>query len=162
MSEIVQLASSTAPSGARFFGLHPPAVRTDAVHVVFTGIEETLAALRAGSVLGRAMSAPLRLIHFRAVPYPLSVHAPTGLSPVETDAFIGRVRAEGIDVRARVYLCRDERRVMPMAFKRHSFIVIGGRHRWWPTRSERLRRLLEDAGHFVVLVDAFGGELSHA
>jgi hypothetical protein len=32
------------------------------------------------------------------------------MSSVETDAFITRLRAEGLDIRVRVYLCRDERR----------------------------------------------------
>ena len=41
-----------------------------------------------------------------------------------------------------------------MAFKPHSIVLVGGRHRPWPTASERLHRRLEDAGHFVVFVDA--------
>jgi hypothetical protein len=82
------------------------------------------------------------------------VDEPGGMSPVETDAFIDRLRAEGLDIRVRVYLCRDRRPAIPLAFTRHSLIVVAGRRGWWPSESERWRRMLEAAGHFVVLFDA--------
>ena len=130
-----------------------PAVRTESVNVLFTKPDETLEAVRVASAIGRAMAVPLTVTHLRAVPYPLTLDAPAGLSPAETEAFVERVRAEGIDVRVRVYLCRNADRMLPMAFKEHSVIVIGGRRSWWPTWSERMRRRLEAAGHFVLFVD---------
>jgi hypothetical protein len=154
MSEVIQLIQSTKESAARVLESRAPAVRTEAVNVVFTTADETLEALRVASVLGKAMAAPLTLVHFRPVPYALSLNALAGVSPTETDEFVQRVRSEGIDVRVRVYLCRDEERVIPMAFKCHSIIVIGGHRSWWPTIAERRRRRLEAAGHFVVFVDA--------
>jgi len=87
------------------------------------------------------------------VPFQLPVDAPDGISPVETDAFVARLQAEGFDVRVRVYLCREERRTISLAFRRHSLVVLAGRRRWWPTLAERWRRWLESAGHFVVFVD---------
>ena len=101
------------------------------------------------------MAVPLTVIHFRAVPYALSVDRPDGLSPVETDGFVNRLRAAGLDTRVRVYLCRSAHRAIPMAFKEHSLVVMAGRRRrwWWLSRSERWRRALETAGHFVVFVD---------
>lgn len=133
-----------------------PLVRTDAVHVVFTSIEDTLAAARVGHRLATAMGVPLRLVHFRSVPYGMAVDHPAGISPIETDQFIERLRSDGIEARARVYLCRHERRAIPMAFKRRSIVVVGGHHRRWPTAEERLRKHLEAAGHYVVFVDAHG------
>ena len=150
MSEVIQLASF---DGGPRPDADAPAIRTDAVHVVFTSVDDTLVALRVAAGLARTMTAPLKLIHFRAVPYVLSVDGPNGQSPVETDDFMERVRAEGLDIRVRVYLCRNERRAIPMAFKRHSMIVVAGRHRPWATGAERLRRPLEAAGHYVVFVD---------
>jgi len=152
MSHIVQrapLAIQQAESAV-------PLVRTDAVHVVFTSIEDTLAAARVGHRLATAMGVPLRLVHFRSVPYGMSVDHPPGISPIETDQFIEQLRSDGIDARARVYLCRHERRAIAMAFKRRSIVVVGGRHRRWPTAEARLRRHLEAAGHYVVFVDAHG------
>ena len=151
LNHVIQLVSPGHDCAHRVLERDVP-VRTDAVNVVFTTPEETLAAVRVASALGKALAVPVTLIHFRAVPYPLSVDAPPGISPAETDAFVERLRSEGIDVRVRVYLCRSEGRVLPTAFKRHSFIVIGGRRSWLPTAAERLRRRLEAAGHFVVFV----------
>src|SRR5262249_4602844 len=138
-------------------------VRTDVVYILFTTVDETVEAVRVAAAFGRAMSVPLTLIHFRSVPYAWSVDAPAGVSPVETRAFVDRLRAEGIEVRARVFLCRDQKRAIRMAFKPHSLVVVGGRRSWWQTKAERWRRSLEAAGHFVLLVDpADVKEPSHA
>jgi hypothetical protein len=88
-----------------------------------------------------------------ALPYVLPVDEPSGRSPVETDAFITRLQAEGLEIRVQVYLCRSERQAIPLAFKRHSLIVVAGRRSWWPTKSVRWRRMLGAAEHFVVFVD---------
>ena len=156
MNQIIQLRSAAVEesrSGA--IDRRNPGVRTDAVYVVFTSIDETLAAARVASDLAKAMAVPLTVIHFRTVPYALSVERPDGLSPVETDAFVNRLRRGGLDARVRVYLCRSSRRAIPMAFKEHSLVVMAGRRtrRWRLSRSERWRRALEMAGHFVVFVD---------
>ena len=126
----------------------------DTVHMMFTIADETFAALRVASELGRAMAVPLTLIHIRAIPYPLPLEAPAGISPIETSEFMTRVRSEDIEVRMRVYLCRRVDPVIPMIFRSHSLIVIGGRRSWWRTTSRRLRKSLEAAGHFVVFVNA--------
>ena len=130
-----------------------PAVRTDSVYVLVTSIDETLVAVRAARSFADAMGVPVTVVHLRAVPFALPVDQPTGISPVETEAFMARLQAEGANARVRVHLCRDTRRAIPFAFRPHSLIMMGGRHGWWPTRSERSRRALEAAGHFVVLVD---------
>ena len=141
------------PAGANASLL--PALRTDAVSVVYTTFEDTLEASRIAADLAQAMQVPLRVVHFRTVPRQVPVDQPDGLSPVETEAFVGRLRQEGITTaRVRVYLCRDELRTIPYAFSPHSIVVIGGRRSWWPTRAERWRRTLEEAGHFVMFVDS--------
>jgi hypothetical protein len=161
MTEVIQVAQRVKTPvaqrvetpDARIGGRASSVVRTDSVNVVFTTVDETLPAVHVASALGRALGVSLTVVHFRAVPYPLSVQAPVGVSPIETDAFVERIRSDGIDVRVRVYLCRRDDHVLPTAFKPHSLIVIGGRRSWWPTAAERLRRRLERAGHFVVFVD---------
>ena len=151
MSHIIQWV----PPGSvqHDLGFVDPLVRTDAVHVVFTSYEETLAAARVGHRIAMAMSVPLKVVHFRSVPYGMAVDHPAGLSPLETDGFIQHLRHEGIEAHARVYLCRHERRAIPMAFKRRSIVIVGGRHRRWPTAETRLRQHLEAAGHYVMFVD---------
>jgi len=141
-------------------------LQTDAVSVVYTTVDATIGAARIASELANAMRVPLRVVHFRTVPRQVPVDQPDGLSPIETTAFFERLRAEGIAARVRVYLCRDEARTIPFAFRPNSIVVIGGRRSWWPTQAERWRHALEAAGHFVMLVDPSGHrdhrELSHA
>jgi hypothetical protein len=141
----------------------PAAIRTETVYVVFTSIDETLSAVRVAQPLAGAMGVPLTVVHFRAVPFALPVTEPTGVSPAETETFIARLRAEDVDARVRVYLCRDEQRTMPYAFRPHSLIVMASHRRWWGTPAERWRGALEAAGHFVVFVDpAVHQEVSRA
>jgi hypothetical protein len=139
----------------RFFAesRQSPSIRVGEVYVVFTSLEGTLAAVRVARDLAGGLGAPLTLIDFRTVPFPSAVESPGMRSPIEADAFVERLRDEGCELRARVYLCRDASKAFPAAFRRHSLIVIGGLRRWWPTRPERWRRELEAAGHFVVFVD---------
>ena len=133
-------------------------LRTNAVYVVYTSTDETFAALRIAGAFAKALSVPLILLHYRAVPYPLAVDSPTGVSPIHSEYFLQRLRVEAIDVVNRVYLCRDDRRAIGAALNMPSLVVVGGRRRWWPTKAQIWQRALEAAGHSVVFVE----EQSHA
>ena len=164
MRKMISLESAPARNaGGPLFAHGDQTIRTDAVYVVHTSIDDTLAAVRVASDFAKPLGAPVTLIYFRTVPYVVPLDAPSGKSPVETDAFIARLGAEDLDIRVRVCLCRDERQAIPLAFTPHSLIVVAGRRSWWPTESERWRRTLEAAGHFVVFVDkSERKERSHA
>ena len=164
MSPLTQIPSVPVDrSDAGYVEHETPTIRTDAVYAVYTSIDETLLALRVASDFAKPLGVPVTLFHFRSVPYALPVDGPCGVSPVETDAFLSRLRAEELEVRVRVCLCRDTLQAASLAFNPHSMIVIAGRRRWWPTASDRWRRSLEAAGHFVVFVDnAWHKETSHA
>jgi hypothetical protein len=159
MTSIAPLASSTRPLPgfpARRCDHHD--LQTSAVYVVYTSTDETLAALRTAGGFAAALRATLILVHYRAVPYPLPVDGPTGISPIQTETFLERLRAEPVEVERRVCLCRDGRHAIGLALKRPSLVVVGGRRRWWPTRADAWRRTLESAGHYVIFVE----EASHA
>ncbi len=154
MLHVVELPSS--PSETRPSETEMPADRMPKVadiSVIYTTADETLAALRAANELARPLKRPVRLIDFRVVQVGAPVEAPTGRSPIETNGLLDRVRSQGIEVQVEVYVCRDVRCAIPRVFMDDSLIVLGGRHRWWPTRTERLRQILERRGHFVLLVD---------
>jgi hypothetical protein len=155
VSHIFQLASAAVGAAHDPLVEHSdPAIGTDAIYVVYTSIESTLAAVRVAGNFGKVLGVPVTLIYLRTVPYVLPVDAPGGISPVE---------AEGLDVRVNVYLCRDKHRAIAAAIKPHSLIVVGGRRRWWSREPERWRRMLEAAGHFVVSVEkSVDKERSHA
>src|SRR5262245_26875355 len=133
-------------------------IDTNNVYVVYTSIDETFAALRTAGGFATALRVPLILVHYRTVPYPLPVDGPTGLSPIQSEEFLERLRAERLDVQSRVYLCRDDRQAIARGLTSPSLVVVGGRRRWWPTRAEGWRHTLEAAGHYVVFVE----EASHA
>jgi hypothetical protein len=160
MTSMTPLAPITlrqpAPPPARIPGNHD--LRTSAVYVVYTSTDETIAALRIAGEFARALNVPLILVHYRAVPYPLAVDHPAGVSPIHSEQFLERLRAEEIDVVSRVYLCRDDRRAIGAALNMPSLVVVGGRRRWWPTKAQNWQRALEAAGHYVVFVE----EHSHA
>jgi hypothetical protein len=126
------------------------------VYVLFTSFEGTLAALRVASELARPLGSAVHLIDFHVVQVGAPVEAPTGRPRVEGDGFLNRLRAEGIDVKIDVYVCRDARRTILQVFKDRSLVLIGARHHWWPTRADRWRRMLEQRGHLVLFVGQDG------
>src|SRR5512146_2829759 len=143
--ELPESPSETGPSEAQ-----APAKTVSKladISVIYTTADETLAALRAANELARPLKRPVRLIDFRVVQVGAPVEAPTGRSPIETNGLLDRVRSQGIEVQVEVYVCRDVRCAIPRVFMDHSLIVLGGRHHWWPTRTERLRQILEHRGH---------------
>src|SRR5579884_494977 len=110
MTEVIQLSTAFEQPSAVTSRAEPVGVRTDAVYVVFTTPDDTVAAARVAASFAGAMSVPVTVVHFRSVPYPLSIDAPVGISPVETDSFVARLESEGVHVRIRVFLCRRAER----------------------------------------------------
>jgi hypothetical protein len=128
---------------------------TTEVCVLFTTVEQTRHAVRVGHDLAQALAATLTLIDFRITTYPLRSDAPGADDPVKR--FVQQLRWAGTDIGARSFVCGTDHQAIPLAFRPHSIIVVGARRSWLPTRTERLRRALEWAGHFVLFVD----EASH-
>jgi hypothetical protein len=124
------------------------------VAVIYTTPDATIAALRVAATLGRSWNAPIRLIAQQPPSHAVSQDGPVDRSPVETPAFRARLARE-IDARVDVLVCVTRRAadLTRALLRRGSLVVIGGRHSWWPTRPERLRRALEAQGHFVVFVN---------
>jgi hypothetical protein len=119
--------------------------------VVFTTVEQTAPAVHVGHALAHALAATLTLIDLRVTRYPLQPDAPDPDHPVKR--LVEQLRWQGTDIGARSFVCGAARQAIPLAFRPHSIIVIGAKRSWLPTRTERLRRALEEAGHFVLLVD---------
>ena len=144
------LHSPTAPAPVHPDRETSQGLQTSSVYVLFTTIEDTLAAVRVASGFAKALEVPVTILHFRAVSYALPVDGPAGISPVETVAFRQRLEHEGLDVRVQVLLCRDALAAVPLALPSPSLVVIGGRQSWWASRPARWRRALEARGHLVI------------
>ena len=138
--------------------LEPTTGAPQEVYVLFTGVAETLRAVRVASQLASATRGGVTVIHFRPIGFLMPLDHPSGLSPVETDAFKARLAAEDCGARVHVCLCRDPRGAIRSVIDRDSLIVIGGRRGWWPSPSTRWRRMLEDEGYVVVLANDAVGE----
>jgi hypothetical protein len=126
---------------------------TDAVYLLFTSVDDTLAAIPAASELARTLRCPLRVIHMRQIPFTVPLESPCGVSPLETPLFKAQLDAADPEAESRVFLCRDAVAALDEALPRRSFVVLGGRPGWWPGSAERWRRSLEAAGHLVTVVD---------
>jgi hypothetical protein len=154
MQEVIELGPQTPDVGGLSPSRHESwSIGSGDVYVIFTSLDETLRAIRVARRLARAMKSGVTVVHFRPIGFGAPLEEPTGQSPVETEAFKARLEAEDCDTRLRVCLCRDARQAIPSVLPAHSLIVIGGRHRWWPTRSDRWRRTLEARGYVVVFVN---------
>jgi hypothetical protein len=123
------------------------------VSVLFTGMENTYAALQEVVRLASGLEAHVLVVVPLVVPYQLSLRD----SPISPDFLarkLGRVlRGTGIDFGMCVCLCRDQREAWRRALTPGSLVVIGGRRRWWPTREELLTKEVGAAGHRVMFVD---------
>jgi hypothetical protein len=146
---------STRPRTGTSHSSAPPAsVCTQEIFVVTTSVAGTVAAGEVAAALARALDAPITLIDFRFRSHGLGVQGQAECFRDEIAQLLERLKDAQLDVRVRVYVCRETQSAVDVAFRPHSLIVIGARPSRWPTRFERLRRRLERHGHFVVFVSA--------
>jgi len=121
------------------------------VNVVFTSVEETLAAVRAAASLAANLRAIIVVVVPQVVPYPAALDMP----PVSSAYLFRRLRAVAaesrIETHIRIYICRDRRAALAAALRPSSLVVLAGRRRWWPTREQRLASELTRLGHHVLL-----------
>jgi hypothetical protein len=154
MQQLIERGPQTAHvAGLSSSGREPCHLESGDVYVLFTSPDETLRAVRVARRLARAKASGVTLVHFRPIDFGAPLEEPGGLSPVQTEDFKERLGADDSDTRIRVCLCRDARQAIPSIIPAHSLVVIGGHRRWWPTRSDRWRRTLEDRGYVVVFVN---------
>ena len=120
------------------------------VTVLYTGMENTLAALRKAEELASGLDAHLLLAVPLVVPYKLPLTDP----PVSPEFLVHKLSGSA---RHSMDICicvgRDYRQVCGRVLKTGSLVVVGGRKRWWPTQEEHLACGLAAAGHQVVYVE---------
>ena len=112
----------------------------------------TRALLATAGALGRDLGARITVLSIRIQPFP----APLAHSPAVEHLFKNRLltlAAEtGVSLRGSLVFARDLPTGLGHGLARNSLVLIGTPRRWWPTREERLARLLASAGHSVALV----------
>ena|SRR5579871_334100 len=123
------------------------------VSVIFTGVAETLAALRRAAALAAELNARVTLFVLQVVPYPLPVTSPPVLLEFNERRFRLIAETARVETVVLIYLCREPQTAIEAVLPPRSLIVIGGRKHWWPTREAALARRLRRAGHEVVFTE---------
>ncbi|HEY1205905.1 MAG: hypothetical protein ABSH46_02065 [Bryobacteraceae bacterium] len=125
------------------------------VVVIYTGVKQTLAALKAAANLAQGLAARIRLI----VPQPVAFPAELDQPPVQKDFAERKFRTlaeqSAIETNVEIRLCRDWETGALDGLKPGSIVILGARMRWWPgTRERRLARALRKSGHQALLVSS--------
>lgn len=123
------------------------------ITVVFTSIRTTPPALRKAGVLARKLDVRITLVVTQIVPYPLPLAEPPVLLEFIQERVSTLASDTHVEATVRICLCRDRFDALTEVLKPESFVVIGGRRRWWLTADMRLARRLRRAGYEVVFVE---------
>jgi len=127
--------------------------------VLFTGIANTLRALKTAARMVEGLDARVRLLVPQMVPYPLPLASPPVLLEFAERRFRLLAEQQKIETQVEIFLCRDSEILWSDVLPGHSTVIIGGARRWWPTKEENLARSLRRAGHEVIFAtDAFAEE----
>ena len=120
------------------------------IAVVFTSVDSTLAALKEAGNLANSLGARITLVVPQVVPFPLPLETPPVLVEFNENRFRVMASESPVETGVQIYLCRDRFETLVSVLKHGSIVVLGGQHRWWPTKEERLARKLRRAGYEVV------------
>ncbi len=121
------------------------------VTVVFTGIEQTLGALRTAGAMAADLGARIVVLVPQVVPYPAPLDSPPVSRAFLVRQLLTVAKESRVQTSIWVCVCRDRRTALSAALPPRSLVVIGGRKRWWPTREQRLASELLRQGHQVIL-----------
>jgi hypothetical protein len=118
--------------------------------VIFTSVEATISALKTAGTMAQDLNARITLIAPIVVPYPLPLSRPPIPIDFQERRFRNIASESPIDIRVRLYLCRDGLQTLSRVLKPHSLVIVGGPKHWWQVRERSLTRRLQDSGHEVI------------
>lgn len=122
------------------------------VNVIFTDREGTALALETAGSLASCVGATVQLLAAQAVSFHLRLDEPqVSVSFTERllSDLVGGLDHDGVEVKPRLYLCRNPLEAIKQVLRPNSIVVIGGRKHWWPTTASRMARALRSKGHQV-------------
>ncbi len=123
------------------------------VHVIYTSLAGTLAALEAAETLSRQLRARITLLAALPVSYRLPVTRPSVSLQFLERRLVKLAKSRPVQTSIQIYVCRDRANCLIQALSAKSLVVLGTRKRWWPTNDALLARRLQGAGHQMVLVE---------
>lgn len=132
--------------------LDPGREHTPEVVVIFTGVRQTLEALRMAASLAQDLHAIIHLVVPQIVPFPLPLDQP----PVRRDFIERRFRTlvpnGSIPTWVDVRLCRERPAIRSLLAPK-SLVVIGRRNRWPWWGDSGLVKSLKAEGHHVFVCE---------
>src|SRR5713226_9024164 len=96
------------------------------VNVIFTTVEETLAALRRAGQLAHGLRATIQVLVAQVVPYPLPLESPPVAAEFTARKFHTMVDGESVATRVNIIFCRDKDAALQDTLADGSLVVIGG------------------------------------
>ena len=130
----------------------PPLESRCRVYVVFTDVKGSTAALEAGGQLTANLEIDLAMLVMQTVPFVLPLSDPPVSLAFKTRQICDLISSTGLDVQARIYLCRDEAEALLRILPRSSLVLFGLKKSRLPSRTKHLASLLEKRGHHVLRV----------
>lgn len=118
--------------------------------VIFTGVLDTLKALKTAAELAHNLSGQIRLLVLQVVPYTLPLERPSVSRGFDKQRFRTIAHQGAIDTHVEVCLCRDPEDAL-RALPPESLVVIGTHRCLWPKPEKALARKLQRKGHHVIL-----------
>src|SRR5262245_43687171 len=110
--------------------------------VIFTSVDATVAAVKTAGTLAENLNARITLLAPLVVTYPLPLTSPPIPLNLQDKRFQEIARESPVDIRVRLYLCRDPLQTLRTVLVPHSLVIVGGHKHWWPVREKNLARKL--------------------
>jgi hypothetical protein len=125
------------------------------VNVIFTGFDETAAALHAAILFARGLDAPIRLHAAIVVPFALPLDRPqisVGFFEQKLHDVVSEIDTDASQTTINVYICRNPVETFQRVLRPYSVVVVGTRNRWRPDPARRIAKALRKFGCRVVMV----------
>jgi hypothetical protein len=123
------------------------------VNVIFTTERYACTALKVAGTLAQNLNAHLNLLAVKEVPLAFPIDRPPVAIPF-TERRLYEFANQGVqgplETTVRLYYCRNQLQGLLQALKPKSLVIIGGRKRFWPTKENRLAKILRVKGHQVI------------
>lgn len=109
-------------------------------------------ALAAAAELARGSQSAVTLMAVHVLPYPSPLECPAGMRERLEADLTAIARTAPVAARVNLIFARSREEAYLALLPRHSLVVMGVKHRWWPTGEDRFARKLASAGHSVAVI----------
>ena len=124
------------------------------VVIPYTDLEMTRRSLASAAALVRGIPSAVRIVAVHVVPFPAPFHCQESVHGFLNEQLTTLTSELDCAAEATVVLAREYEDGYRQALEPGTTVLIAMRRRWWPTREQRLARMLTRLGFEVVTVEA--------